>query len=171
MHICPIAILSWLITGTIGLADPQSTPFTPGERLLKAQKDGLQDAPFILNKKARRLTVDFGNSLPIMKNGSHNVTFIDQLMVAMPNKISDDDRPVSCADDLVPLGVVLYRLANWYKNSAGVQTFPPIGVLSHEEIEKLQTTPLVIAEVKNCVFTRVGSNLDVTFKSLSECNF
>lgn len=136
------------ITGTIGLADPQSTPFTPGERLLKAQKDGLQDAPFILNKKARRLTVDFGNSLPIMKNGSHNVTFIDQLMVAMPNKISDDDRPVSCADDLVPLGVVLYRLANWYKNSAGVQTFPPIGVLSHEEIEKLQTTPLVIAEVE-----------------------
>lgn len=129
------------------MTDSQSTPFTPGERLLKALRDGLQDAPFILNKKAKRLTVDFGNSLPIMKNGSHNVTFIGQLMVALPRQISDGVKPVSCDDDLLPLGVVLYRLANWYRNSAGIQSFPPIGVLSDKEIERLETTPLVIAEV------------------------
>lgn len=76
-------------------------------------------------------------------------------MVAIPRKIADDGKAVSCADDLVPLGVVLYRLANWYENSAGVQSFPPIGVLSDEEIKRLETTPLVIAEVRDffiCLF-------------------
>ena len=99
--------------------------------------------------------MDFGNSLPITTTGSHNVSFIGQLMVAIPRKIADDGKAVSCADDLVPLGVVLYRLANWYENSAGVQSFPPIGVLSDEEIKRLETTPLIIAEVRDffiCLF-------------------
>ncbi|KAL9973993.1 hypothetical protein ACROYT_G020520 [Oculina patagonica] len=135
------------ITGTIGLTGLQSSPFTPGERILKAQRQGLQDAPFVLNKKAKKLTVDFGNSLPIMKNGSHNVSFIDQLLVAIPRR-PVSDKPVSCADDLLALGVVLYRIDNWYKNSAGVTSFPPIGVLSDEEMERLENTPLVIAEVE-----------------------
>ena len=101
----------------------------------------------MLNKQDKKLTVDFGNSLPIMKNGSHNVTFIGQLLVAVPKALADDTKTVSCADDLLTLGMVLYRFVNWYKNSAGVHTFPPIGVLSDEEIEKLERTPLVIAEV------------------------
>ena len=135
------------MTGTIGLAALQSPPFTPGERMLKAQVEGLQDAPFVLNKKDKKLTVDFGNSLPIMKNGSHNVTFLGQLLVAVPRGLADDNKAVSCADDLLTLGMVVYRMENWYKNSAGVHSFPPIGVLSDEEIERLERTPLVIAEV------------------------
>lgn len=75
------------------------------------------------------------------------MSFIDQLLVAVPRKPADDDKPVSCADDLLTLGVVLYRIENWYKNSAGVHSFPPIGVLSDEEVERLENTPLVIAEV------------------------
>lgn len=109
--------------------------------------EGLQDAPFVINKEDKKLTVDFGNSLPITKNGSHNVTFIGQLLVAVPRVLANDTKPVSCADDLLTLGMVLYRLENWYKNSGGVQTFPPIGVLSDEEIARLENTPLVIAEV------------------------
>lgn len=137
-----------MLTGTIGLATLQSPSFTTGERMLKAQMEGLQDAPFVLNKQDKKLTVDFGNSLPIMKNGSHNVTFIGQLLVAVPRTLSDDTKStVSCADDLLTLGMVLYRIQNWYENSAGVQSFPPIGVLSDEEIERLERTPLVIAEV------------------------
>jgi len=136
------------ITGTIGLATPQSPPFSPGERMLKAQMEGLQDAPFVLNKQDKKLTVDFGNSLPIMKNGSHNVTFIGQLLVAVPRALADGNKPVSCTDDLQTLGMVLYRIENWYKNSAGVHSFPPIGVLSDEEINRLENTPLVIAEVE-----------------------
>lgn len=135
------------ITGTIGLAGNETIPFTPGQRLLKAQFDGLQDAPFILNKEAKRLTIDFGNSLPITKNGSHNVTFIDQLMVAIA-KNKTDDTPVSCHDNLTTLGIVLYRLQNWYQTSGGVQSFPPIGVLSQDEIDRLKDTPLIIAEVE-----------------------
>ena len=73
-------------------------------------------------------------------------------MVAITRNMTDDGKAVSCADDLVPLGVVLYRLANWYENSAGVQSFPPIGVLSEEEIEILGTRPLVIAEVRDFSF-------------------
>ena len=135
------------MTGTIGLATTQSPPFSPGERMLKAQMEGLQDAPFVINKQDKKLTVDFGNSLPIMKNGSHNVTFIGQLLVAVPRILANDTKPVSCADDLLTLGMVLYRLEDWYTNSAGVHTFPPIGVLSDEEIGRLENTPLVIAEV------------------------
>lgn len=135
------------ITGTIGLASTETTPFAPGQRLLKAQFDGLQDAPFILNKEAKRLTIDFGNSLPITKNGSHNVTFIDQLIVAI-TKNKTDDKPVSCHDNLTTLGIVLYRLQNWYQTSSGVQSFPPIGVLSQDEIDRLEETPLIIAEVE-----------------------
>ena len=115
--------------------------------MLTAKMEGLQDAPFVLNKQDKKLTVDFGNSLPIMKNGSHNVTFIGQLLVAVPRTLADDTKTVSCADDLLTLGMVLYRIENWYKNSAGVNTFPRIGVLSNEELEILQRTPLVIAEV------------------------
>lgn len=133
--------LSLKISGTIGLAGRQSSPFTPGERILKAQREGLQDAPFVLSKNAKKLIVDFGNSLPITKNGSHNVTFIDQLLVAVPKRPANDIKPVSCAEDLLFLGVVLYRIENWYTNSAGVQSFPPIGVLSDEEIERLENTP------------------------------
>ena len=141
---------SYFETGTIGLAGIETIPFTPGQRLLKAQFDGLQDAPFILNKEAKRLTIDFGNSLPITKNGSHNVTFIDQLMVAIP-KNKTDDTPVSCHDDLTTLGIVLYRLQNWYQTSGGVQSFPPIGVLSQDEIDRLEETPLIIAEVRSFI--------------------
>lgn len=135
--------LSLKISGTIGLAGRQSSPFTPGERILKAQREGLQDAPFVLSKNAKKLIVDFGNSLPIMKNGSHNVTFIDQLLVAVPKRPANDIKPVSCADDLLFLGVVLYRIENWYTNSAGVQSFPPIGVLSDEEIYRTKSQPLL----------------------------
>ena len=115
--------------------------------MLRAVHKGLQDAPFMLNKKARKLTVDFGNSLPILTNGSHNVTFMDQLLVAMTRRETTKDKPVSCSDDLIPLGVVFYRMANWYEISAGVQSFPPIGILSENETASLETTPLVIAEV------------------------
>ena len=101
----------------------------------------------MLSKNAKKLIVDFGNSLPITKNGSHNMTFIDQLLVAVPKRPANDIKPVSCAEDLLFLGVVLYRIENWYTNSAGVQSFPPIGVLSDEEKERLENTPLVIAEV------------------------
>ena len=137
-----------IITGTIGLTGNQSSPFTPGERILKAQMEGLQDAPFVLNKKTKKLTVDFGNSLPIMKNGSHNVTFIGQLLVAVPIRMTADNKPVSCNDDLQNLGIVLHRVDNWYRNSAGLHSFPPIGVLSDEVIERLENTSLVIAEVR-----------------------
>ena len=76
------------------------------------------------------------------------MSFIGQLLVAVPRALSNDTKTVSCADDLLTLGMVLYRIQNWYKNSAGVQSFPPIGVLSDEEIERLERTPLVIAEVR-----------------------
>ena len=91
------------------------------------------------------------------------MTFIGQLMVALPRQMSDDVKPVSCDDDLLPLGVVLYRLANWYRNSAGIQSFPPIGVLSDEEIERLETTPLVIAEVSKLLLLllRLSSSLSL----------
>lgn len=100
----------------------------------------------MLNREARKLTVDFGNSLPILKNGSHNVTFIDKLLVAVPKSLHEI-KTVSCSDDLLPIGMVFFRLPNWYRNSAGVQSFPEIGILSDDEIEILEKTPVVIAEV------------------------
>ena len=134
------------VTGTIGLANSQSYAFTTGGRVLKALTKGLQDAPFIFDKKAKKVTIDFGNSLPIMKNGSHNVTFIDKLVVAIP-KTPQHPLSYSCHEDILPIGVVLYRLENWYKNTAGIHSFPSLGVLPDQEINLLNNTPLIIVEV------------------------
>ena len=84
------------------------------------------------------------------------MTFIDQLMVAIA-KNKTDDTPVSCHDNLTTLGIVLYRLQNWYLTSAGVQSFPPIGVLSQDEVDRLEETPLIIAEVRS--FVRINFSL------------
>ena len=130
--------------GTIGLQGISSPPFFTHGRMLNARLPILQDAPFYVDNRSKKVFIDFGNSLAMSENGSFDTDLLDGLLVAMP---LNENPSISCSDDLFWLGLVLYRSPGWYANSAGIQVFPPLGVLSDDEMKKLKETPLIVAEV------------------------
>ena len=71
---------------------------------------------------------------------------MDKLVVAIP-KTPQQTLSYSCDEDILPIGVVLYQLEDWYQNTAGIQSFPSLGVLPDQEITLLSKTPLIIVEV------------------------
>ena len=111
---------------------------------MKSMVSHLQDTPFYLDQRHRKVFVDFGNSLPIHENGTLFTDLYDSLLVALP---LNEQPSMTCSDDLLWLGVVYNQYPNWYQNSAGVQIFPALGSLSENEMEKLNSHPLVVIEV------------------------
>lgn len=112
--------------------------------MMKSIVSHLQDTPFYLDQRHRKVFVDFGNSLPIHENGTLFTDLYDSLLVALP---LNEQPSMTCSDDLLWLGVVYNQYPNWYQNSAGVQIFPALGSLSENEMEKLNSHPLVVVEV------------------------
>ena len=113
--------------------------------MMKSLVNHLQDTPFYVDQRHRKVFVDLGNSLPIHENGTIGTSLYESLLVALPlNK----NPSLTCSDDLLWLGMVYAKYPNWYQNSAGVQIFPALGSLSDEQMEILSNHPLVVAEVR-----------------------
>ena len=105
----------------------------------------LQDTPFYVDQRHKKVFIDFGNSLPIHENGTLYADFKDSLRVALP---VNEKPSMTCSDDLLWLGEVHNKYPRWYQNSAGVQVFPDRGLLSEKTMEKLKSHPLVVVEVR-----------------------
>ena len=132
-------------SGTIGLLGRKSPPFFTHGRMMNSLVDHLQDTPFYVDQRHRKVFVDFGNSLPIHENGTMGTSLYESLRVALPlNK----NPSLTCSDDLLWLGMVYDKYPNWYQNSAGVQIFPALGSLLDEQMEILSNHPLVVVEVR-----------------------
>lgn len=89
------------------------------------------------------MTIDFGNSLPIKKDGSFNVDYMGKLMVALP---TNKDPNLNCLDTLQYLGMIGNKNDSWYESSAGIQVFP-VAQMTDDQVQRIRTTPLVVAEV------------------------
>ena len=133
-----------LLSGTIGLLGQKSPPFFTHGRMMKSRIRHLQDTPFYVDQRRRKVFVDFGNSLPIYENGTLAANIFEGLLVALP---SNENPSLTCSDDLVWLGMVYDKYPNWYENSAGIQIFPALGSLSDDEMKTLSNHPLVVVEV------------------------
>ena len=125
----------------LGCKSPQ---FVTHGRMLKSLSTHLQDAPFYVDQTKGKVFVDFGNSLPIDENGHLGTDDLGTLFVAVPR---DTHPSLNCSDDLLWLGFIKYRTPNWYKNTAGVQVFPSLGTISPQDMDTINTKPLVVAEV------------------------
>lgn len=131
-------------SGTIGLLGQKSPPFFTHGRMMKSQNERAQDTPFYVDKRHRKIFIDFGNSFQVYENGSIAIDNYEGLLVAL----SVSRHPsLTCSDDLLWLGVVYDKYPNWYEISAGVQVIPALGSLSNNTIENLGSHPLVVAEV------------------------
>ncbi|KXJ05087.1 hypothetical protein AC249_AIPGENE14166, partial [Exaiptasia diaphana] len=93
------------ITGTIGLMGVKSPPFFSHGRMLHRQSPNVQSAPFIVDKKKRKIYIDFGNSLPITKNGSFDTKVLQKLYVGIPRDIDGSSR-ISCNNKFFWIGKV-----------------------------------------------------------------
>ena len=130
--------------GTIGLMGIKSPPFFTHGRMMRSLSDQVQNAPFYVDKTNKKVAIDFGNSLPIDEYGNMDTVLKGSLLVAIN---LDADGPMKCSDHLIKLDLVHNNVANWYRNTAGVQIFPASRSLSDDEMEKLENHPLVVAEV------------------------
>ena len=131
-------------SGTIGLLGQKSPLFFTHGRMMKSQNKSVQDTPFYVDRRHRKIFIDFGNSFQVYENGSIATDNYEGLFVAL----SISRYPsLTCSDDLLWLGVVYDKYPNWYQISAGVQVIPALGSLSDSTIRKLRTHPLVVAEV------------------------
>ena len=133
-------------SGTIGLLGQKSPPFFTHGRMMKSQNESVQDTPFYVNQRHRKIFIDFGNSFQVYKNGSIATDNYEGLLVALPVSRYPS---LTCSDDLLWLGVVYDKYPNWYEISAGVQVIPAHGSLSDSTIKKLASHPLVVAEVQH----------------------
>lgn len=100
-HIVSVAVRSSfsLCTGTIGFSVGEKSPpfFTLG-RMMKSLVENLQDTPFYVNQRLRKVFVDFGNSLPVYENGSFATSGFEGLLVALP---VNENPTMSCSDELL----------------------------------------------------------------------
>ena len=124
--------------------------------MMKSLVNNLQDTPFYVDQRLRKVFVDFGNSLPVYFNGTFATSGFEALLVALP---VNENPALNCSDELLWLGTVYDKYPNWYQNSAGVQIFPALGSLTASEMEKLNNHSLVVAEVHG----RVQALVDIAF--------
>ncbi|KAL9985892.1 hypothetical protein ACROYT_G008344 [Oculina patagonica] len=132
------------VTGTIGLLGRKSPPFFTHGRMMKAISIHLQDTPFYVNQAKRKVSVDFGNSLPIDENGNFDIGILGDLYVAVP---LNTNLSLTCSDNLRWLGLIHNKVPDWYQSTAGVQVFPANGSLSSDDMKTIHQHPLVVAEV------------------------
>ena len=90
-----------------------------------------------------RLVIDFGNSLPIKRNGSYAVEQIGLLMVALP-ALGKSAKEACISNDLLYMGGVAYTERNWYQATAGIQTFD---LLPPTITKELTSRPMMVVKV------------------------
>jgi hypothetical protein len=118
------------IAGTIGpyrrgepkhfVLGRQMIAYTPEILVLPAE--GVHHVQAKLDETAKTLTMDFGNSLPIL-DADGGLVDIGQLLVGVlgDNPLTRQERAAST--DFEFIGEVPYLESDWYERTAGVQTF------------------------------------------------
>ena len=126
----------------IGRSSPSF--FTHG-RMMKTLVKTLQDTPFYVDKRTKKVFADFGNTFQVDKDGNLLTTSANQvLLVAM---ILSKNASFTCSDHMQWLGIVQNKSPYWYQSTAGVQAFPAFGALSSDEMEMISSHPLILIEV------------------------
>ena len=104
----------------------------------------LQDTPFYVDKRTKKVFADFGNTFQVDKDGTLTTSPNHVLLVAMT---LSKNASFTCSDHMQWLGIVQNKSPYWYQNTAGVQAFPAFGALSSDEIEMISSHPLILIEV------------------------
>ena len=105
----------------------------------------LQDTPFYVDKRTKKVFADFGNTFQVDKDGNLLTTSANHvLLVAMT---LSKNASFTCSDHMQWLGIVQNKSPNWYQSTAGVQAFPTFGALSSNEMEMISSHPLILIEV------------------------
>jgi hypothetical protein len=129
------------IVGTIGPAlagDP--IHFVAGRHLASTGAT-LGNVTCCMDPKGTHILADFGNALANDANG--NVPdFGDIHLVAVKNGAAH-----LTAADIVDLGsLVGYAAPGYYRQTAGIQAFPPNGSLTSQQLQALQALPLAVVQ-------------------------
>lgn len=109
---------------------------------MNALTDLHSDAPFMVDQTIQKVIFDFGNSFQFDEKGEFAVNN-KSVYVA----VNLDGTESTCSSRFFWLGRVLYHLRWWYHRSTGIQSFPEFGILSQEEMDIVNSHPLVVMEV------------------------
>ena len=131
------------IVGTIGVLGVRSPLTASPGRIVESANQIVRDAPLILDRINGKVHIDLGNSLPICANGSHLVKSLGALAVGFSPSGGHD-----CSDEFEWLGIIPYSDNDWYKLSAGIQSFPKFIPMSSGQMRKAAESPFVVAEVR-----------------------
>ena len=112
---------------------------------MKSLLKTVQDTPFYVDKRTKKVFADFGNTFQVDKDGNLLTTSANHvLLVAMT---LSKNASFTCSDHMQWLGIVQNKSPNWYQSTAGVQAFPAFGALSSDEMEMISSHPLILIEV------------------------
>lgn len=121
------------VVGRQMIADPKTWPAVPAGCLYNAQ--GAYDA------EAARLTLDLGNSFPILDANS-GLLDVGTVQVGVLRGNPQEAVTTVAAADVVVIGEVPYRDADWYAQTAGVQAFDVSALPDARDL--LRDHPLVL---------------------------
>ena len=133
-----------IFLGTIGLIGRRSPSFFTHGRMMKTLVKTLQDTPFYVDKRTKKVFADFGNTFQVDKDG---------ILITSPNHVLllamtlSKNASFTCSDHMQWLGIVQNISPYWYQRTAGVQAFPAFGALSSDEMEMISSHPLILIEV------------------------
>ena len=133
-----------IFLGTIGLIGRRSPSFFTHGRMMKTLVKTLQDTPFYVDKRTKKVFADFGNTFQVDKDGNLTTSPNHVLLVAMT---LSKNPSFTCSDHMQWLGIVQNKSPYWYQSTAGVQAFPAFGALSSDEMEMISSHPLILIEV------------------------
>ena len=111
---------------------------------MKTMVKTLQDTPFYVDKRTKKVFADFGNTFQVDKDGNLITSPNHVLLVAMT---LSKNASFTCSDHMQWLGIVQNKSPYWYQRTAGVQAFPAFGALSSDEMEMISSHPLILIEV------------------------
>ena len=113
--------------------------------MMKTLVKTVQDTPFYVDKRTKKVFADFGNAFQVDKDGNLLTTSANHvLLVAMT---LSKNASFTCSDHMQWLGIVQNKSPYWYQSTAGVQAFPAFGALSSNEMEMISSHPLILIEV------------------------
>lgn len=113
--------------------------------MLHAQSEKVQSTPFIVDQKKMKAYIDFGNSFQITEDGSF--ARMKDLYVGLCLERDQLSSNLTCLDKFHWLGKVDQGVYNWYKNTAGIQSFPTNKTFSDIELKLAVVHPFAVVEV------------------------
>jgi hypothetical protein len=130
------------IVGTIGPAlAGEPAHFVSGRHLASTTGSPLGNVTCCMDPAGTHILADFGNALPSGTDG--NVPASGDIHLAAVKKVAAH----LTTEDVVDLGsLVNYHAPGYYPQTAGIQAFPPNGILTPAQRQALPTWPLAVVQ-------------------------